>query len=74
MEIALDWHQREELEYNFPEDEGPYKATARSRFDSHEFYAVFQSSLRALKLFQSFERPGFLKYLKAIAAATSDEW
>ena len=70
--------QREELEYSLPEDEEPYEASARSRFDSPEFYAVFQTFLRTLKLFQSvrgaLERPGFLKDLKAIAAATSEEF
>ena len=61
-----------------PEDEKPYEASARSRFDSPEFYAVFQNILRTLKLFQSvrgaLDRPGFSKDLKAIAAATSEEF
>ena len=70
--------QREELEYSLPEDEKPYEASARSRFDSPEFYAVFQNILRTLMLFRSvrgaLDRPGFSKDLKAIAAATSEEF
>ena len=69
---------REELEYSLPEDEKPYEASARSRFDSPEFYAVFQNILRTLMLFRSvrgaLDRPGFSKDLKAIAAATSEEF
>ena len=69
--------QREELEYSLPDDEEPYQASTRPRFDSPEFYAVFAIFLRTLKLFQSVRgalaRPGFLKDLKAIAAASSAE-
>ena len=61
-----------------PEDEKPYEASARSRFDWLEFYAVFATFLRTLKLFQSVrgavERPGFFKYLKIIVSATSQEF
>ena len=44
---------REELEYALPEDDvaEPYRANSRSRFDAPEFYAVFGSFLRTLKLF-----------------------
>ena len=66
------------LPTDLPEDEEPYQASACSRFDSPEFYAVFASFLRILKLFQSvrgaLERPGFFKDLKAIASATSNEF
>ena len=69
---------REELEYTLPEDTEPYKANPRSRFDSPEFYAVFSSFLRTLKLFQStraaLDRPGFQKDLKMIATATSNDF
>ena len=42
---------REELEYSLPDDKEPYRASARSRFGSPEFYALFASTLRMLKLF-----------------------
>ena len=61
--------EREELEYSLPDDEEVYIASLRSRFDSAEFYAVFASILRTLKLFQSVrgavERTSFLRDLNA---------
>ena len=69
---------REELEYALPQDETPYRASGRSRFDSPEFYAVFASFLRSLKLLQSckaaFDRPGFEKDVKIIASCTSSDF
>ena len=48
-----------------PEDVEQYKAGSRSRFDTPEFYAVFASFLRTLRLFQStkaaISREGFQK-------------
>ena len=70
--------RREELEYSLPEDAEPYQASSRSRFDSPEFYAVFATFLRTLKLFQSVrgavDRPGFYQDIKAIASSTSNEF
>ena len=44
---------REELEYSLADDKEPYTASTRSRFDSPEFYALFASFMRLLKLLQS---------------------
>ncbi len=69
---------REELEYSLPHDEEPYRASGRSRFDSPEFYALFASFLRTLKLFQSckasMSREGFEKDFGSIASATSKDF
>jgi len=64
---------REELQYSLPEDEVPYVASDRSRFDSPEFYSVFASFLRLLKLLQSvsgaMRREGFAKDFGQIASS-----
>ena len=69
---------REELEYALPQDETPYRASGRSRFDSPEFYAVFASFLRSMKLLQSckaaFDRPGFETGIKLIVSRTSGDF
>ena len=69
---------REELEYSLPGDEEPYRASGRSRFDTPEFYALFASLLRTLKLFQScrasMNRAGFEKHFATIASATSQDF
>ncbi|MEO2236627.1 MAG: hypothetical protein ABGW95_00045, partial [Candidatus Poseidoniia archaeon] len=69
---------REELEYSLPHDEEPFRASGRSRFDSPEFYALFASFLRTLKLFQSckasMSREGFDKDFRIIASATSKDF
>ena len=65
--------QREEMEYSCPSDKVAYKARAVSRFDTPEFASVFGDLLRRMKTLQqvrsSFQRPGFEKDLKLIAAA-----
>ena len=54
---------REELQYSLEDDEEVYQASVQSRWDTAEFYAVFLSFMRCLKIQQtvgaSFERPGF---------------
>ncbi len=69
---------REELEYSLEDDEEPYRASDRSRYDNPEFYAVFASFLRLLKLLQSakgsMDREGFEKDFKIIASATSEDF
>ena len=62
---------REELQYALKGDVEPYQASDRSRYDTPEFYAVFASFLRSLKLLQatkaSFNRAGFEKNFITIA-------
>ncbi|MCH1597093.1 MAG: hypothetical protein L7S71_02540, partial [Pseudomonadales bacterium] len=62
---------REELEYALEGDTSPYRASDRSRWDTPEFYLVFASFLRALKLCQSvkasMDRPGFVKDFRVVA-------
>lgn len=69
---------REELQYDLEGDEQRYVARERSRWDTPEFYALFMSILRSLKLLQSvkagMERPGFEKDFRIIAAATSQDF
>ena len=68
---------REELEYSMPDDTEQYKADSRSRFDTPEFYGIFASFLRKLRLFQStkaaISREGFQKDMKLIASISSDD-
>jgi len=60
-----------------PQDEEPYVASRRSRFDSPEFYAVFAMFLRSLKLLQStkaaVDKVGFGKDFKNIASLSSQD-
>ena len=69
---------REELEYHLQDDPEPYRAGERSRWDSPEFYTVFASYLRTLKLLQvtkaSFGREGFERDFKVIASCTSQDF
>ena len=69
---------REELQYDLKGGEQPYRASDRSRWDTPEFYALFMSILRSLKLLQSvkagMERPGIEKDFRIIAAATSQDF
>ena len=69
---------REELEYSLPQDEEPFVASSRSRFDSPEFYAVFATFLRSLKLLQStkaaVDKVGFGKDFKTIASLSSQDF
>ena len=73
--------RREELEYALEDDEAKYgeryRASARFRWDTTEFYLVFASFLRSLKLCQSvkasFDRPGFDKDFQTIANVKSDD-
>jgi hypothetical protein len=69
---------KEKLEYHLESDAEPYVASDRSRYDTPEFYAVFASFLRTLKLLQStkafFERQGFNQDIRTIAAVTADDF
>ena len=69
---------REELEYQLQDDVEPYVASTRSRFDTPEFYAVFGSIMKTLKVFQamgaSMDRVGFHKDLKIIAGSSSADF
>ena len=69
---------REELEHSLEGDVEPYRARDKSRWDTPEFYAVFASFLRALKILQSvrasMDRPGFEKDFQVIAAASSEDF
>ena len=69
---------REELQYSLEEDEEVYEASSQSRWDTPEFYAVFLSFLRALKIQQtvtaSFQRPGFEKDFQIIASTTAHDF
>ena len=69
---------REELQYSLEADKEVYQASPQSRWDTPEFYAVFLSFLRALKIQQtvkaSFERPGFEKDFRSIAATTAQDF
>ena len=69
---------REELQYSLEEDVKVYQASSRSRWDTPEFYAVFLSFLRSLKIQQtvkaSFERPGFDKDFQIIASTTAQDF
>jgi hypothetical protein len=69
---------REELQYDLEDDEEPYRASDRSRWDTAEFYAVFCSFLRSLKILQSvkaaMDRPGFEKDIRSIAATTAQDF
>ena len=69
---------REELQYSLEEDVHVYQASSQSRWDTPEFYAVFLSVLRALKIQQtvaaSFQRPGFEKDFQIIASTTAQDF
>ena len=69
---------REELQYSLEEDVQVYQASSQSRWDTPEFYAVFLSVLRALKIQQtvtaSFQRPGFEKDFQIIASTTAQDF
>ena len=70
---------REELQYDLEDDENkPYRASGRSRWDTAEFYAVSCSCLRSLKILQSvkaaMDRPGFENDFRTIAATTSQDF
>ena len=69
---------REELQYDLEEDVEPYRASDRSRWDTAEFYAIFSTNLRSLKLLQSvkasMDRIGFEKDFLMVASTTSEDF
>ena len=67
---------RSELEYRLDNDEEPYRAPPKSRFDDPEFVLVAGDTLRRLLLFRgvrvALKRKGYQKDVSMVAKSTSD--